>query len=96
MLLFFALYGSFRIVDGTSIMVKNRYDTFVKKLTKVHVTCLKKSTCAPRGGQILVDPIRPAPTAPDPTRDFRFSHCFVRSRFEFFSNRAGRGGSRVA
>jgi hypothetical protein len=47
MILFFAFCGTYRILYGTSFMVKDGYDTFVQKLTEVHITCLKKSTHVP-------------------------------------------------
>jgi hypothetical protein len=45
MTLFFAFYGSFRIPDGTLVMTEDRdntsYQTFVQKLTKIHVNTSK-------------------------------------------------------
>jgi hypothetical protein len=51
MLLFFASCASFRIIYGTLFLVKDRDNTFVQKLTEVHVNisqvlarvlCIKK------------------------------------------------------
>jgi hypothetical protein len=47
-ILFFSLFGSFRIVDGISFLAKDRDDTsvqlLVKKLTEVYVNISKKLT----------------------------------------------------